>query len=142
MTVRLGRESGRAKNRPVGVGGLNALCETTILRVPYVAIRSLAASYPAIAEAFWRDCMLDEAVLMQWVVNVGRRDAHTRLAHILCEMAIRTGQDREVLLDYAFPVTQEQLGEAAALTSVHTNRTLKRLSGLVTLRSGNVQICD
>jgi CRP-like cAMP-binding protein len=128
--------------RPVGIGGLNALCETTILRVPHAEIRVLAARYPAIAEAFWRDCMLDAAVLMQWVVNVGRRDARTRLAHILCEMAIRSGEDREILRNYAFPVTQEQLGDAAALTSVHVNRSLKSLSDLVTVRGGNVQIHD
>lgn len=52
--------------RPVGVGGLSALCDTKILQVPHIAIRKLAARYPTIAEAFWRDCLLDAAVLMQW----------------------------------------------------------------------------
>lgn len=128
--------------RPIGVGGLNAFCDTTILRVPHVAIRRLAARHPAIAEAFWRDCLLDAAVLMQWVVNVGRRDARTRLAHILCEMAIRSGRDRSVLTEYAFPVTQDQLGEAAAITGVHVNRSLKSLGDLATLRDGRVTIHD
>ena len=128
--------------RPIGLGGLNALCETTILRIPHIAIRKLAARYPAIAEAFWRDCLLDAAVLMQWVVNVGRRDAATRLAHIFCEMAVRSARDREALTDYAFPVTQEQLGEAAALTGVHVNRSLKVLSGLATIKAGRVAIHD
>jgi len=126
--------------RPVGIGGLCALTETTIFRIPHTALREIAAAYPAIAEAFWRDCMLDAAVLMQWVVNVGRRDAQTRLAHIFCEMAIRSGADREVLRDYVFPLTQEQLGDAAALTSVHVNRSMKALQGLVTLKGGRVRI--
>lgn len=128
--------------RPVGIGGLSALCDTTIVRVPLAAIRALAARYPAIAEAFWRDCMLDTAILMQWVVNVGRRDARTRLAHILCEMAIRSGEDREVLQDYSFPVTQEQLGDAAALTAVHVNRSLKAIQEVVTVKRGSVRIHD
>jgi CRP-like cAMP-binding protein len=128
--------------RPVGVGGLNALCETTILRIPHAAIRTLAARFPAIAEAFWRDCMLDAAVLMQWVVNVGRRDAQARIAHVLCEMAIRSGQDREVLCEFAFPVTQEQFGDATALTSVHVNRSLKALGHVVTMKGGIVRIHD
>jgi CRP-like cAMP-binding protein len=128
--------------RPIGIGGLNALCDTTILRVPHAAIRALGARYPAIAEAFWRDCMLDAAVLMQWVVNVGRRDARTRLAHMLCEMAVRSGKDREVLCDYALPLTQEQLADAAALTSVHVNRSLKALADIVTMKGGNVHIHD
>ncbi|MCP3732709.1 Crp/Fnr family transcriptional regulator [Sphingomonas sp. MG17] len=128
--------------RPVGIGGLNALCEATILRVPHAAIREVAARYPAIAEAFWRDCMLDAAVLMQWVVNVGRRDARTRIAHVLCEMAIRIGEDRQILVEYDLPITQEQLGDAAALTSVHVNRSLKTLTDLVTIRHGRVRIRD
>lgn len=128
--------------RPIGIGGLNAICDTTILRVPHFAIRTLAARYPAIAEAFWRDCMLDTAVLMQWLINVGRRDARARLAHILCEMAVRSGQDQQIVLEYAFPVTQEQLGDATALTSVHVNRSLKALDSVTTLKSGHVQIHD
>lgn len=130
--------------RPVGVGGLTALCDSTILRVPHAAIRELMARYPAIAEAFWRDTMLDSAILVQWVINVGRRDARTRLAHILCEMSIRYGPDRQVLAEYDFPITQEQLGDAAALTSVHVNRSLKSLreDGSVTIRGGRVRIAD
>ncbi|WP_375428922.1 Crp/Fnr family transcriptional regulator [uncultured Sphingomonas sp.] len=128
--------------RPIGVGGLTALCETMILRVPHDAIRALAARYPAIAEALWRDCMLDAAILMEWVVNIGRRDAQTRLAHILCEISIRSGRNREVLLDYHFPITQDQLGDASGMTSVHVNRSLKALrdKGLATVKSGQVQI--
>lgn len=128
--------------RPIGVGGLNALTDTIILRVPHTAIRTVAARYPAIAEALWRDCMLDAAILMQWVVNVGRRDAQARLAHIFCEMAMRFAQDRKFLLTYEMPVTQEQLGDAAALTAVHVNRSLKTLSDLVTLKAGRVTIHD
>ncbi len=130
--------------RPIGVGGLTALSDTVLFRIPHTAIRSLAARYPAIAEAFWRDSLLDAAILMQWVINVGRRDARTRIAHALCEMSIRYGRDREVLTAYAFPVTQEQLGDATALTPVHVNRSLKSLreDGLVTHKGGQVYIAE
>lgn len=130
--------------RPIGAGGLNALSDTTILRVTHTAIRAVAARYSAVAEAFWRDCMLDAAILTQWAVNVGRRDARTRLAHIICEMAIRSSNNREALQNYAFPVTQEQLGDAAALTSIHVNRSLKALreGGFATVGRGSVQIHD
>jgi CRP-like cAMP-binding protein len=130
--------------RPIGVGGLMALCPTTVLRVPHDAIRALAARYPAIAEALWRDCMLDAAILMEWVVDVGRRNSQTRLAHVLCEMSIRAGGGREATLDYAFPITQEHLGDAAGLTPVHVNRSLKilREQELATLKGGRVRIHD
>lgn len=131
--------------RPIGIGGLTALSDTSVLRVPHAAVRTLGQRYPAIAEAFWRDCILDAAIIMQWAVNLGRKDARSRLAHILCEMAIRYGGGRgKPALEYAFPVVQEQLADAVALTSVHVNRCLRGLreERLATLRRGAVQIHD
>jgi CRP-like cAMP-binding protein len=88
--------------------------------------------------------MLDAAILMQWVVNVGRRTALTRLAHIFCEMGVRYGADRQAMSRYEFPVTQAQLGEASGLTAVHVNRSLKALReiGLVKWERGAVTIHD
>lgn len=104
--------------RPIGVGGLTTLCDTTILKVPHAAIRAVAARYPAVAEAFWRDTMLDAAILMQWVINVGKQRSRTRLAHIFCEMAIRLGGDRDILMKYDFPVSQERLPVSPASMSI------------------------
>ena len=92
--------------RPIGIGGLTALCDTILLRIEHSAIRSLAARFPAIAEAFWRDCMLDAAILMEWITNNGRRNARTRLAHILCEMSVRYGGGL-IAQSYRFPITHE-----------------------------------
>ena len=120
--------------QPVPTSALQALSVATILRVPHGAIRAAAGRYPALAEALWRDCMVDAAILSEWVVNVGRRDATTRVAHLLCEMATRlhaTGGANDFVFD--LPVTQTQLAEATALTAVHVNRTLQslRADGLV-----------
>ncbi|MEA3039211.1 MAG: hypothetical protein QOE79_1724, partial [Sphingomonadales bacterium] len=71
---------------PDACSALQALSVTTILRVPHEALREAARRYPAIAEAFWRECVVDAAVLAEWVVNVGRRDARSRLAHLICEI--------------------------------------------------------
>jgi CRP-like cAMP-binding protein len=98
-------------------------------------VSALAADrYPALAEAFWRDCMVDAAILSEWVVNVGRRDAKTRIAHLICELATRlhaTSAGNDLVFD--LPITQTQLGEATALTAVHVNRTLQslRADGLI-----------
>jgi CRP-like cAMP-binding protein len=130
--------------RPVGTSAIQALSTTTVLRISHADLRKVAARFPAVAEAFWRDCMVDAAVLSQWVVNVGRRDAKTRMAHLLCEMAVRTGGDRTPQLNYSFPVTQSHLADMTGLTSVHVNRTLKLLreDGLVDVRARAVQIFD
>lgn len=121
--------------RPMPTSALQALSVATILRIPHSAIRSVAAHYPAVAEALWRDCMVDSSILCEWMVNVGRRDARTRVAHLLCEMASRLGAMVEEMDDIVFdlPITQTQLADATALTPVHVNRTLQQLrkEGLV-----------
>lgn len=124
---------------------LQALSQATILRVPHVALRAVAARYPAIAEAFWRHCSVDTAMTAQWVLNVGRRDAKTRISHLLCEMAVRykaEAHDREV--SFPFPVTQTHLGDATGLTPVHVNRSLRALAaeGLVMFADRQVRIPD
>lgn len=121
--------------QPVPTSALQALSVATVLRIPHAAIRSVARHYPAVAEALWRDCTVDASILCEWVVNVGRRDARMRIAHLLCEMANRLGAVEDGMDDIVFdlPVTQTQLADATALTPVHVNRTLQslRAEGLV-----------
>lgn len=115
---------------------LQALSRAAILRVPHTALRAVAARYPALAEAFWRHSSVDAAITARWVVNVGRRDAKTRLSHLLCEMAVRHNvQDGDGEVTFPFPLTQFHLGDATGLTPVHVNRSLKALAaqGFVTL---------
>ena len=130
---------------PDAASALQALSVTTILKVPHSALREVARRYPAIAEAFWRECVVDAAVLSEWVVNVGRRDARTRAAHLLCELAWRYQVGgRRAGLSFAFPATQAHLADMMALTPVHVNRTLKALreDELAEVRSKTMQIFD
>jgi CRP-like cAMP-binding protein len=124
---------------------LQAVTTTTILKVRHQDLRRVAKEYPAIAEAFWRDCVVDASILSQWVVNVGRRDARVRLSHLLCEMGVR--MERAGLgtrTQYDFHVTQSQLGDATALTPVHINRTLQSLrrNNLVVTKGHEMHILD
>jgi len=125
--------------------GLTALTPTTILRVAHSDLRYIASQHFGIAEAFWRDCVADGSIFSEWVVNVGRRGATARLAHLLCEMAIRcerAGQgDRR---SFVLPITQSDLADATGLTGVHVNRTLRELRSrsIVTARSKVVTIHD
>ena len=91
-------------------------------------INQLADERPEIARALWIDTLVDASIHREWTANVGRRDARTRIAHLLCEFALRmkvAGIAEQT--DYELPMTQEQLADATGLTSVHVNRTLKGL---------------
>ena len=93
------------------------------------ALKDLVLHRPGIAEALWIDALADASIFREWVLNVGRRDARARVAHLLCEFAMRL--QAAGLADhgsYELPMTQEQLGDAVGLTSIHINRTLKALA--------------
>jgi CRP-like cAMP-binding protein len=107
---------------------VQALTDAEVAFIPGKAIVALASARPAVAIAMWLDTLIDGAVFREWIANVGRRDAKARTAHVLCEFALR--QERAGLATrskYDLPMTQEQLGDALGLTSVHVNRTLKAL---------------
>lgn len=99
-----------------------------IAMVPREAIERIAFERPAVGKAMWTDTLVDGSIFREWIANVGRRDARTRVAHILCEFSLRLkvgGLGEQS--GYEMPMTQEQLGDATGLTSVHINRTLKGL---------------
>ena len=128
---------------PEAMAALQALTTTTILQVPHSALRQAAARHPGIAEAFWRECVVVAGILSEWVLNVGRRDARSRLAHLFCEIACRSGHDTEHDdCAFQFPITQNQLADMLGLTPVHVNRTLKGLreDGVVDLVHRTVHI--
>lgn len=130
---------------PDACAALQALSVTTILKVPHVALREATHRYPAIAEAFWRECVVDAAVLAEWVVNIGRRDAKSRLAHLLCEIACRmVGLGHKLGSHIPFPATQNHIADMSGLTSVHVNRSIQALrrDRVVDLSSRVIHILD
>lgn len=119
--------------QPTATSALQALSTSTILQVPHAELRRIASAYPAIAEALWRDCMVDLMILAQWVVNVGCRDARSRIAHFLCEMACRyKARPVDGKVSFELLMTQSQLADVTGLTPVHVNRTLKGLAEIGT----------
>jgi CRP-like cAMP-binding protein len=131
--------------QPQATSALQALSVATILSIPHCAVRAATAQHPALAEALWRDCMVDAAILSQWVVNVGRCQARIRIAHLLCEMATRLKAPIDQgSFSFPFLVTQMQIADATGLTSVHVNRILRTLreEGLVDVRRREVVVED
>ena len=121
------------------------LTDGDVAYVPKEAIRALAVERPAIGMAMWTDTMIDAAIFREWVVNVGRRDARSRIAHMLCEFSLRleaAGLAKEHR--YELPMTQEQLADAVGLTPVHVNRVLRQLGeeGLISRNKRSVVIDD
>lgn len=113
--------------------------------IPSKALKELAAGHPNINDALWRDTLVDAAIFREWVLNVGRRDARSRIAHMLCEFAARReaaglGSSRR----FDLPMTQDQIADATGLTPIHVNRMLQALAadGLVSRDRRNIEILD
>jgi CRP-like cAMP-binding protein len=135
------------QNSVLGIADHNvqALTPIEVALIPRAAILEIAASFPNVGRAMWHDTLVDGSVEREWVANVGRRDARTRLAHLLCEFALRLetaglGQHS----NYELPMTQEQLADSTGLTPVHVNRMLKELDSdkLITRTLRSVRIND
>jgi len=124
---------------------VQALTEASIALVPRPALRELAMRRPRIAHAFAVNNQIDASITREWLLNIGRRDARTRIAHLLCEVAVRLErQDLVTEYGYELPMSQEQIGDATGLTSVHVNRMLRDLErdGLITRHSRTIRFPD
>ena len=102
-------------------------CELAI--VPATTLREFLITHPQVALAMWVDTLIDASIFREWIMNIGRRDARERLAHIFCEVARRMEMAGLGSTEgYELPMTQEQLADASGLTAVHVNRTLKAMA--------------
>jgi CRP/FNR family transcriptional regulator len=80
------------------------------------------------------------------LTDVGRRTAREAVAHFLLRMSrrIRAQSDTSAAEAVSFPLSQEHIGDALGLTSVHVCRTLGKLrnDGLVEIGHGRLRIID
>jgi len=110
--------------------GVQTLTEAMVAWIPVSALVDLAQERPAIGQALWRDTLVDASIFREWILNVGQRDAKARIAHMLCEFAVR--RDAAGLGSperFELPMSQEHIADATGLTTVHVNRTLMALAG-------------
>lgn len=100
---------------------------------------------PRLATAILWAASRDEAMVVEHLVNLGRRSAEERLAHLLLELCARlklVGMGDRTGFDC--PLTQYHLADALGLSAVHVNRVLRHLreDGLVTFQKGRVIFDD
>jgi len=96
---------------------------------------------PRLATAILWAASRDEAMVVEHLVNIGRRNAAERTANFLLELGARlslVGLGSRA--GFACPLTQSHLADALGLSAVHVNRVLRKLreTGMVTFRDGFV----
>jgi CRP-like cAMP-binding protein len=107
---------------------VQALTKSSFAKIPRAAIIDLATRFPNLGLAMWYDTLVDASIFREWLLNISRRSAERRIAHLLCEFGVRLEAlglgDRS---SYEVPMTQEQLADATGITPVHVNRCLRAL---------------
>ena len=123
---------------------LHAVSPTRVARMQRTDVDAMLRKYPVLAEAMWRETIIDSIISMEWTANIGQRQAKARLTHLFAEIAVRSGAVTGNSFEYRFPVTQENLAEASGMTPVHVNRTMQALRAdrLLTLNAGLVHVFD
>lgn len=125
--------------------GVQSLGPAEAAVIPAAAISDLILSHPAAGRTILIETVLDASIQREWTANVGRRDARTRIAHVLCELGVRmeaAGVGRRDRFD--LPLTQEQLADVTGLTIVHVNRVLQglRAAGLISRGKRPMKVAD
>lgn len=124
---------------------MGLLSDAKVAAIPRRKMLDLLEHSPALTRALWWSTLTDEAVLREWLVNMGQRDAYERIAHLLAELWLRLrmvgGTTGEA---FDLPLTQTDLGDTLGLTPVHVNRMLQRLrqEELIDLSRGRLHILD
>ena len=120
----------------------------TDVTVAEISARQLVAAFeqqPRLGVALLWAVSRDEAMVVEHLVNCGRRSAMVRIAHFLVELGLRlqlAGLGSEA--HFACPLNQYLLADAVGLTAIHVNRILRQLRerGLLTFRDGQVTFHD
>lgn len=124
------------------IAALTPVVYSEIKRAQY---ERLTADDRSLAEALLCETLLNNAIQREWAINLGRRVALERVAHLFCEIFERLRPVGLVDGDScSLPVTQMDLADATGLSVVHFNRTLQELraSRLIVLRDRTLTISD
>ncbi len=123
----------------------SALTEAVVSGVDASRMIGIFTQFPRLGAAILWAASREEAMVVEHLVNIGRRNALERTANFFLELGERlrlVGLASDTA--YACPLNQYVLADALGLTAIHVNRVLRQLRerGLMTFRSGQVVIHD
>ena len=125
---------------------IGLLCDTEVAVISPATLMNVMVQFPRIERALLMMALVEAAMLREWLLNVGQRDACQKLAHFFCETNARCNALADVRADRRFdlPLTQLDLADTMGLTVVHVNRVLQqfRRDGLISWSRRHVDILD
>ena len=123
----------------------SALTDVAVAEVTAAQMLDAFEQAPRLGIAFLWAASRDEAMVVEHLVNIGRRSALVRTAHFLVELGLRMHwAGLGTATSFACPLNQYLLADAVGLTAMHVNRILRKLREhkLLTFRDGKVVFHD
>jgi CRP-like cAMP-binding protein len=122
--------------------GIQAIVRSEVMVGKAKDFDPIVEANPEIQRFFWRLIQRNEAIGYEWLVNCGRRDSTARVAHLLCETAVRMhANESERMVN---PFTQQQIADITGQTSVNVNRVLADMErqGLIRRNGREIEFTD
>jgi CRP-like cAMP-binding protein len=121
--------------------GIQAIVRSEVMVGKAEDFDPLVDAHPEMQRFFWRLIQRNEAIGYEWLVNCGRRDSTARVAHLLCETAVRLHAGEGHMTN---PFTQQQIADITGQTSVNVNRVLAELErqGLISRKGREIEFTD
>ena len=119
--------------------------DASVSAIPLEAVDSVFERNLPLAKALFWSAVCEAAIVGEHLIDAARRSACERVGHLMLELFVRlktTGQTQG--MSFNMPLTQELIGDALGLTTVHVNRTLRSLreDGLIKMSNKCVTILD
>lgn len=109
--------------------GLETLSTVELCAFPKAYLTEMFVEHPRLSAILFLASMRREALLVERVVNLGRRTAFARLCHFLVEMNQRGDRANPKRTDkFSIPIPASLLSDVLGLSEVHTYRMLKQLN--------------
>jgi len=124
---------------------LQAITPAKVALIPGDDMASMLDQHPRIANAMYKSQLIDEGTLRAWIVSMGRRSSIERVAHLMCELYLRSiaaiGTPHG---EVALPISQIIFADALGMTPVHINRILRELreAGAMAFSRGSLRVID
>lgn len=104
------------------------ITETSLSVIPFEVIDDVFERSPRLAKTLFWSAGCEAAILAEHLIDAARRSAYERVSHLLLELFVRlkaAGLTND--MSFEMPLTQELIGDALGLTTVHVNRTIRSL---------------
>jgi CRP-like cAMP-binding protein len=139
LALRFPGEGFLPREHPVDYG-LQAIVPSSVIVVRKDDFDKALAEFPELRHLCLVEMQRHAAITYEWLMSCGSRDSTTRVAHLICELAVRSGfaEGQDSLRN---PFTQMQMAEITGQTSVNVNRILSDLerSGIL-MRTGTQMV--